>query len=205
MKRKCLVLISGIAGDAYGKKELEKHEDIYKSLVYKYGEENIIDIDYQPIMDRGAILGNTLLDPLRLLLNPNGWAAQKFVNDRLKEITATYEIVDVMTHSLGSWMVLKAKVNIHKLILIASPIGFAGVLGRHTVRANIWSPSIVVNKLYYVYSTNDPVSCFPPLNIHGSKWGCKSDQVYLLNSHTGHGLGDYINYMWDIDRGIILS
>jgi hypothetical protein len=200
-----LVLISGIAGEAYGTTELKKHKEVYKALCYKYGEENIIDIDYQPILDRHAFLGDTLLDPLRLLLNPNGWAAERYVAETLAQITTQYDKVDVMTHSLGSWIVLKCKAKINKLILIASPIGFSGILGRHTVRANIWSPKIETLKLHFVYSTNDPVSCFPPQHIEDSKWGCKCGIFKQVNSGTGHGLGDYLEYLWLKERGIILS
>lgn len=205
MGKRCLVLISGIAGEAYSLEEIKKNVEVYRLLCYKYGEKNLIEIDYQPIMDRHAILGDTLLDPFRLLLNPNGWAAERYVIESLRQITKDYTKVDVMSHSLGSWIVLKANVTINKLILIASPIGFSGILGRHTVRTNIWKPKIEVLRLYYVYSTNDLVSCFPPKNIENSKWGCKCGIFKQINCHTGHGLGQYLDYLWKYDRGVLLS
>lgn len=205
MKARALVLISGISDKAYSLSEIMKHDDVAKTLTYKYGIDNIIEIDYQPIMDQAAILGDTLLDPLRLLMNPNGWRAENYVRETLNNICTQYETVDVMTHSLGSWIILKCNAKINKLILIASPIGFAGIIGRESVRLNIWKPKLEAFRMYTLYSKNDPVSCFPPVNRETSKWRCGSDLYHEYDTKTGHGLDQYLSWIWANNREILLS
>jgi predicted alpha/beta hydrolase family esterase len=203
MNKECLVLVSGIAGQAYSLKELKKNEVIYSKLVKRYGEDNIIEIDYQPIMDRHAILGDTILDPIRLLINPDGWAAERFVEVSLQNICKEYPTVNVITHSLGSWIILKCNAKINNLTLIASPIGFAGILGRHTVRLNIGKPKLKVFRLNYIWSSNDPVSCFPPKFDINGKWGLDATYMINVNTRTGHSLGEYLEYISKYKSGII--
>lgn len=188
MKR-CLVFISGIAEKAYGKDTLVKCKEFKQKINKIYGQEHIKEIHYQPIMDKFAFLGKSLLDPVRLLFSPTGWAAEKFVQKELQKLTSQYDEVDVITHSQGSWMVMKSNVKIRRCYNIANPIGWFAPLARWLVQLNIGKPKLVVDELFYIYSTSDLVSKRPP-KIE-KKWTCRAEKVTVINTETVHDLDKY--------------
>lgn len=154
-----LVLISGISKEDYGLEEFNK-SCLCDKLRTRYDQ--IVEIRYQHIMDRDTHWFKTFGDPFRLLWSDNGHLAQKHVNEELKNITAAYEVVDVLTHSLGSWMVMKVPTRINKLINIANPLSWVGLLGGWIVRKDIGEVKLSANWTYYINSYTDMVSCWKP-------------------------------------------
>lgn len=191
--QKCLVLLGGISDHAYMKQQLTQVPTVYKQLMNKYGATHIHEINYQPIMDKHAILAKSLLDPARLVINPDGWKAQSYVECEMKRLCSIYDQVDVISHSLGSWMILKCDVKINSLHLIASPIGFSTFIARNIVQMNVGTPKIKCKNLYYSYSSNDLVSCFPPA-IQG-KWKLGSTYCEVRNTGTPHDFTRYLIYL----------
>lgn len=189
MKR-CCVLITGVSDHAYGLEQLCSYKTFYKKMVEKYGREHIYEIDYQKIMDKYAFAFKSLMDPVRLVMMPKGWRAEKFVEDELQRYTSLYDEVDVISHSLGSWIVLKANVKINNLYLIASPVGWFTPAARGFVQLNVWSPKIRPENLYWIYSKNDPISSHPP-EMKG-RWLMKSKHHELIDTGTVHDLRKYL-------------
>ncbi len=189
MKR-CLVLISGISSHAYGLEQICTQKHFYRKIVEKYGRNHIYEIDYQKIMDRHALLMKSILDPLRLMFSPDGWAAERHVNDELQKFNERYDEVDVLTHSQGSWMVLKANAHIHNAYIIASPIGWFAPIARTMVRMNVGTPKLIVDNLFYIYSTKDLVSKQPP-EIKG-KWSFHAKNIQVIDTKTIHDLRKYL-------------
>lgn len=188
-----LVLLGGISDHEYMREQVASVKSVHKNLIDKYGACHIHAIDYQPIMDKNAIICKSLLDPARLILEPNGWRAQAYVEGELKRLCKIYDQVDVISHSQGSWMILKCDVKVHNLYLIASPIGFCTFIGRNIVQMNVGNPKIKVDNLYYSYSKEDPVSQFPP-EIKG-KWALGAKHIEVINSGTTHDLTKYLVYL----------
>lgn len=195
----CLVLIGGVSDHAYLLDQLTQCKHLWRKLVGKYGRQHIYNLEYQHIMDRHAIMMKSILDPVRLALTPNGWAAERYVEDYLKDLSYKYDKIDVITHSQGSWMIMKTDVKLNTLWNIANPIGWFAPIARMMVQMNIWSPKVEVNNLFYLYSTEDFVSKRPP-KIKG-KWTCKADYVEVIDTKTSHDARKYLvklnsHYPW---------
>jgi len=188
--KKGLVFITGISDRPYGIEQICQQKEFWRKIVNKYGREHIHEINYQDIMDKYAFAFKSLLDPVRLVMMPKGWRAERFVAQELIRLSSIYEELDVITHSLGSWIVLKANVKVHNLYLIASPIGWTLPAGRTFVQLNIGNPRIVADNLFYIYSDSDFISKYPPV-IEG-KWTLKADNVRVINTKTVHDLRKYI-------------
>jgi hypothetical protein len=189
MKR-CLIIVGGISDHAYGIEQLCKQKVIWKRLINKYGRDHIYEIDYQKIMDKYAFAFKSLLDPVRLTLMPKGWRAEKFVEKELQRYASLYDEVDVISHSLGSWILPKCNVRLNNLYLIASPLGWFTPLARGFVKLNVWSPKVKPNKLFWICSKNDPISNHPP-ELKG-KWTMGANYVEYIDSGTTHDLGKYM-------------
>lgn len=188
--KKCLVFLTGISDAAYGIEQVSKKKLLWNKLVNKYGRQHIYEIDYQKILDKHAFAFKSLMDPVRLVMLPKGWRAEKYVQDELQRLNKIYDEVDVISHSLGSWIVLKCKAFIHNLYLVASPIGWIAPLARTFVQLNVGRPKVVVDNLFYIYSESDPVSMNPP-TIEG-KWRLKADKLQVIDTGTSHDLQKYL-------------
>ncbi len=154
-----LVLISGISKHDYGMEEFNK-SCLYDKLKDRYS--SVIEIRYQHIMDKDAHWFKTFGDPFRLLWSDNGHKAQEHVNRELKRIAESNVTVDVLTHSLGSWMVMKVPTRVNKLINIANPLSWIGLFGGWLVRKDIGEVKLGANMTYYINSYTDAVSCWHP-------------------------------------------
>lgn len=193
--RRCLVLLGGISDHAYMKQQISQVTTVHKQLINKYGATHIHEVNYQPIMDKHAVIAKSLLDPARLVINPDGWKAQAYVEGELKRLCSIYDEVDVISHSLGSWMILKCNVKINNLFLIASPIGFSTFIARNIVQMNVGTPKIRVQNLLVGYSKNDLISCFPPEISKKNKWGLGADYIEVRETGTSHGIDKYLVYL----------
>jgi hypothetical protein len=189
MKR-CLILVGGISDHAYGLDQLCEYKTFYQKMVKKYGRQHIYEIDYQKIMDKYAFAFKSLMDPVRLVMMPKGWRAEKFVEKELQRYASMYDEVDVISHSLGSWILPKCKVILNNLYLIASPLGWFTPTARKFVQLNVWNPKVRPKNLYYIYSTKDPISSHPP-KLDG-KWSMKSDHLEIIDTGTSHDLRKYL-------------
>lgn len=192
MKR-CLVFITGISDNAYGIEQACQEKVFWRKMVAKYGRDHIHEINYQTILDKYAFAFKSLLDPVRLVMMPKGWRAEKFVQLELIRFNTLYDEVDVISHSLGSWIVLKCRAFIHNLYLIASPIGWIAPIARSFVQLNVGTPKVIVDNLFYIYSESDPVSENPPI-IEG-KWRLKANKLEVINTETVHDLRKYLVYL----------
>jgi len=191
MKKRCLVLIGGVSEYAYLLEQIIKCKALWNYFVGKYERDHIYNLNYQPIMDKHALVMKSIFDPIRLILTPNGWAAERYVNETLQKLSQEYEEVDVISHSQGSWMVMKADVKLNNLWNFANPIGWFSPLARTAVRINIGKPKVEVKNLYYIYSSKDLISKRPP-EIKG-KWTCKADYIEVIDTYTSHDMRDYIS------------
>lgn len=187
--KKCLALIGGVSDHDYMLDNLVQCKSLWRKLLAKYGREHIYNVRYQDIMDKHALLMKSVLDPVRLMLTPNGWAAERHVDSFLKDLEGKYDEVDVITHSQGSWMVLKADVKLNKLWNIANPIGWFAPLARTMVRLNIGKPKVKVKELFYIYSSEDFVSKKPP-RIKG-KWTLDATKIHTIDAKTIHDAKKY--------------
>ena len=190
-----LVLLGGISDHEYMREQVASVKSVHKNLIDKYGACHIHTIDYQPLMDKHAILFKSLLDPARLVLNPNGWRAQAYVEGELKRLCKIYDQVDVISHSLGNWLVSKCNVKLNNLYMIANPIGFCTLIGRNIVRLDIGTPKVTCNSLFYAYSKQDLVSCKPPEITKSNRWGLKSNYLEVIETGTHHDVTKYLTYI----------
>ena len=180
-----LVLVSGISDHSYMREELKKSK-LYDELSQTYN--NIIDVDYQHIMDKYAICFKSLGDPLRLMFTPFGHDAQKHVERSLQTLKMFHGKIDVMSHSQGSWMTMRCNVDVNNYYCIASPIGFAGVIGRTAVQLNIGSPKIRAKRFYNIFSSKDFVSSHMPRDL---RWDVGNSVTRYIDTGTSHSLVEY--------------
>jgi len=193
----CLVLITGIGEAAYGFKSL-RESVMWKHIEARYSD--VVEIRYQPIMDKYAVVGKSLLDPLRLMFTPQGWEAEEHIRKRLHQIRGTYNEVDVLTHSLASWMIYKMDVRFENMYVVASPIGWCTAVSRWAVRVNIGTPKVSCKKLIYLYSKKDPVSMFP---TRIGKY-LVGDKNHTFETGTSHNLDEYLDYMSHLGYDVLI-
>lgn len=184
-----LILVGGISDHAYMKEAIQK-TNLWGNLCELYTD--IIEIDYQKVMDRHALLFKSLLDPVRLLMSPDGWAAERYMNKVLTEVISHKVKVDLMSHSQGSWMTMKMPIKVENYFCVANPIGFKGFIGRKTVQMNISVPKIISKRHYMVYSNNDLISCDIPFNK--KLWGTGKIVEYL-ETGTKHDMVEYADWL----------
>lgn len=184
-----LVLVGGISDHSYMKDQI-KESNLSKEIECYYP--NIIEIDYQHILDKYAVCFKSLGDPLRLMLTPFGREAQTYVEKSLQMIQHKYTHIDLMSHSQGSWMTMKCNVEVKNYFCIANPIGFSGIIGRTAVHLNIGKPKIRAKRFYNIFSSKDLVSCFQPRD---QKWDVGKAVSKYIDTETGHGLKDYCDVL----------
>lgn len=204
MRQRCLVLLSGVSEEAYLKANLEANKPLYEQMVKLYGEDNIFNIDYQPILDRHALFFKSILDPIRYALTPNGWIAEEFIEEFLNDLELHYREIDVISHSMGSWLIYKCDAKINKLINLANPIGFFTFFARTAVRMNLHIPRINTEELFYIYSKKDLICKNKPRKIEGTKWDAKASKVEVIETGTGHDAREYLDYLFNNRKDIFI-
>lgn len=204
MRQRCLVLISGVSEEAYLERDLKSNKELYNQMIKLYGDGNIFNIDYQPILDRHALIGKSILDPLRYALTPNGWIAEDFIEEFLNDLQLHYREIDVISHSMGSWLIYKCDANINKLINLANPIGFFTFFARTAVRMNLHTPRINAKELFYIYSEKDLICKNKPRKIEGTKWAANASHVEVIETGTGHNAKDYLDFLFKKRKDIFI-
>ncbi len=186
---RALVLITGIAEKDYGMSTVRKHK-YYKTLRVIYDE--IVEIPYQLILDKHALAFKTTLDPARMVLTRKGRKVVEYVENRLHRLHRLGFDIDIMSHSLGSWITLKCNVKVKNLILLAPPPGWATPFLRLVVKMNVGTPRIRAATMLWLYSKKDPVSKCPPKE--SKKYNVGRDN-YWIETGTSHNMKRYLSYM----------
>ena len=180
---KVLVVVTGISAKGYGLHDLTL-TGIYEHLKKKYTK--IIEIDYQPILDKHAMCFKSLLDPVRYVTSSKSRKVRKYVEETINKLSEDYDI-DLLTHSLGGWILEECKVKVNTWFNLASAVGWFLPIGRSIINVRISNPNIEFNKRYWVYSEKDLVSCSPPINH--SRFS-RSTEFIKINSP--HDLSKYL-------------
>lgn len=186
---RALVMIGGIGTKAY---MMDKFLPVLgdSDILRRY--DYIEEIDYQPILDDHAIVMKKLLDPVRMLLTQKGERSINYVQRRVKELSEQYDHIDLVTHSQGCWIGYRCDVKVDNFVCIANPIGFKLFVGAASVRLNIGTPKLSCNRILYLYSFMDYVSCDIPHNMN--KWLCSAKDVTILDTGTGHDVSEYLEW-----------
>lgn len=201
MKKKFLIILSGISVESYGLATIKNHPLVWKQLTSAYAD-NIFEPDYNQYLDTWTLQNEfnlKYLDPLRLTVNPFRKhkiiaSIEKIIKQKQKE---GYE-VDCLCHSQGCWVLALCDVKVNKVIFTGNPIGFKNLFGRNVVRQSIcpwpWSkPKLKCSEVINVYSGNDFVGHIPI--IIEQRWRFGATTFFEYESETDHDFNSYLNYM----------
>jgi hypothetical protein len=194
MEKKVLFIIPGIGLNAYGLDILKQNNEAWNKLKDKYGEENILELNYNQFLDSWTLPVNFNLiyfDPVRLTLNPfRKHKIIQFIERSIQQKINEGYIVDCLCHSQGCWVLALCNLKINKLTFTGSPLGFENLLGRKIVKFHVGKSKLTCASFLNVYSNNDFVGNKPiKKNIFNAK------KVQEINSQTKHGLEYYILFL----------
>lgn len=200
--KKFLLILSGISVKPYGIETLKTNQVLWKKLIDLYGEENIVELDYNQYLDSFTIQNEFNLkyfDPLRLKLNP--FRRNKILKS-IENLIETKQnqgyTIDSLCHSQGCWVLALSKAKLNKVIFTGSPIGFENTIGRMIVRQSIcpfpWSKPLMSCEIFInLYSDNDFVGHIPSLKEEKWRFGAKETKEIMTG--TPHDLDLYSDFI----------
>lgn len=214
MKNRVLIIGVGISStdtQKYGHESVTDNSR-FVSLIENYYDE-IVYFYYQEILDRGAFIGKTLLDPIRLKIKG---ATKNHIVGRFEglvnRILSQGKEVHILGHSLFCWVSQLAELKVEKVIHCGSPVGFATPILRFIVRNDIarfpWTkPKLQANKFINLYSTSgwlkEPVGTKPFIKDN-RKWALGAELAIELDTKQTHDFSDYIEFLVQNRRLIYL-
>jgi len=194
--------ISNVHNDNYGQLDLIANYPLRKELEKKY--DKIVYFKYQQYLDKGALIGHKILDPIRWKFR---FIQRKKILTNFEFVVKSYQAegfeVDLLAHSLFCWISSNAKVHLNKAIHCGSPVGFVTPFARFLVRNDIatfgWSrPPMRCDEFINLYSTHfgEPVGHRP--NIPDNpKWAYGALNRAEFNTYQNHDFKNYLRHIYN--------